>query len=763
MKKSILIIFIFTCFLGAKAQQAKYVDAYNLGKFDKCIELSKKAENKNSKDLNAFLYEALAWVEISKIAETDLNYKPEYKRANDKIISTLLNLKKKDLTGKFIKENSFFYNKARLALFEKGDQYAKTGDFEKVKTYYEKILNSFNDKRDFFYIGRSYLLCGQTNYGIRYINTGLEEYYKLFTKGEKPDSTFLNHILAVTDILINENLQRHTYRLFTFINLIFPDDAKKVSDHHLQIIEKANQLSSFCCDDAKLNIREALKAYNQYGTDSRFLETIKNGITQASNNISEYEYADTITFQKLDSLYCFAMDSVPESKNTLITINNSLKFNILKYYPVSEKIGISLYKEFLKINEKYDKILTQYLVVKLIEENSTNYLNQGYAILLQRQQFGISLKLKTLYSSFETNLIRELNKFGSSDEELLKIKFWLLHFPDFKLLESNLLTYYIRNIRNKIDENDFSSAQKILGYATKFYPTEKNILELKKECVSKDYKLNYSGSYFTLDELNWTGNTGDCDPGTISQLAQTKTLQRLNFFRRMAGLPDKCIFDTTKNRYCQAAALCMFAQGYLDHHPNASWKCFSEDALKGASHSNLGLGSATSYSVDQQIEDGGDNNKEVGHRTWLLTTEKKCYAYGASQNTVAFWTLGCGESYSDTIINSYNTEFVAWPPPGPVPNNLVFDRWSFTSYNNNFSFENPKIKLTLNGKPIQFKIDYQTSTMLVFVPQKLNYYSPTEQIVKVSITFDMRKFEVYGTDKTEKKTINYDVIIYQEE
>lgn len=746
--------------MGAKAQQAKYVEAYNLGNFYKCVELSKKAQSKDSKDLNSFLYEALAWAEISKISEKDINYKPEYKRAIDKTISTIVAIKKKDISGKFLKEQSFLHNKVRIALFEKGDEYAKTGDFEKVKTYYEKILNSFNDKRDFFYIGRSYLHCGQTNYGIRYINTGLKEYYKLFTKGEKPDSIFLNHILAVTDILINEKLNRHTYRLFTFINLIFPDDAKKVSDYHLQILEKANQLTSFCCYDAKMNIREALKAYNQYGIDKRFLETIKNGLTQTSNNISEYEYSDTLTFQKLDSLYCFAMDSVPESKNTLISINSALKFNVLKYYPISENISIRLYKVFLKINKKYAKILQQDLAVKFIEENSNNYLHQGYAILLQRQQFGISLKLKTLYSSFETNLIRELNKFGCSDEELIKIKFWQSHFPDFKLLESSLLTYYIRNIRDKIDENDFSSAQKILGYATKFHKTDKKILALKKECVSKDYKLNYSGSYFTLDELNWTGNTADCDPGTISQLAQTKTLQRLNFFRRMAGLPDKCVFDTTKNRYCQAAALCMFAQGYLDHHPNASWKCFSDDALKGASHSNLGSGSATSISVDQQIEDSGDNNKEVGHRTWLLTTNKKCYAYGASQNTVAFWTLGCGESYSDTIINSYNTEFVAWPPAGPVPNNLAFERWSFSPYNESFYFENPKIKLTLNGKPITHKIDYQSSSKIVFVPNKINYYSNLEQIVNVNITLDVKK---YGSDKPEKRTFNYDVIIYGEE
>jgi hypothetical protein len=57
-----------------------------------------------------------------------------------------------------------------------------------------------------------------------------------------------------------------------------------------------------------------------------------------------------------------------------------------------------------------------------------------------------------------------------------------------------------------------------------------------RTAVITDYYQNFIGSAVSDSQLNWTGNLAGCVPGSISQLAQDRTLQRINYYRRMVGL-----------------------------------------------------------------------------------------------------------------------------------------------------------------------------------------------------------------------------------
>ena len=58
-------------------------------------------------------------------------------------------------------------------------------------------------------------------------------------------------------------------------------------------------------------------------------------------------------------------------------------------------------------------------------------------------------------------------------------------------------------------------------------------------------------------------------------------MNRINYFRAMAGVGDDITFDSTYNTKAQAAALMMSANQALSHSPPADWDCFSSTVTRG--------------------------------------------------------------------------------------------------------------------------------------------------------------------------------------
>jgi hypothetical protein len=225
-----------------------------------------------------------------------------------------------------------------------------------------------------------------------------------------------------------------------------------------------------------------------------------------------------------------------------------------------------------------------------------------------------------------------------------------------------------------------------------------------REKAIKDYTDNYIGSM--VNDPVWTGNTTGCIEGTISQDARNKVIQRLNYFRRLCGLTSNVVENPDQHVGCQQAALVFKAQNQLSHYPTASWKCFTQAAADAAASSNIALGSATSgdycvhstYGVSGFIEDAGSNNLKVGHRAWFLMP--------------GLFKLGIGSTNTSCCMqwkDNYNTsgtsgEFIAYPPAGLVPNQVVYPRWSFT-VPAGVGFTNATVTMTdQSGAPVTLNI-----------------------------------------------------------
>lgn len=107
--------------------------------------------------------------------------------------------------------------------------------------------------------------------------------------------------------------------------------------------------------------------------------------------------------------------------------------------------------------------------------------------------------------------------------------------------------------------------------------------------ASRDfYQSEYQGS--ANSDSGWTGNHAACGAGTTSEAFRASILQRINYFRSMAGIPPLVGFNDIYNAKAQAAALMMSVNRSLSHSPDDSWACYTEAGAEGAGSSNLSLG-----------------------------------------------------------------------------------------------------------------------------------------------------------------------------
>ncbi|MDD3877004.1 MAG: CAP domain-containing protein [Bacteroidales bacterium] len=275
-------------------------------------------------------------------------------------------------------------------------------------------------------------------------------------------------------------------------------------------------------------------------------------------------------------------------------------------------------------------------------------------------------------------------------------------------------------------------------------------VKTERELILEDYTNNYEGSAVT--NFTWTGDATTCFAGTESTEATTKTLQRINYFRRMAGLNDDIAFDASKSAKCQQAALMIRANNALDHYPPTSWSCYTADGYEASGSSNIALGTNSSTSISRYIQDDGANNTAVGHRRWILYSKAKVMGTGSTPNSNALWVLG----NSSNPLPSDMPEFIAWPPKGLVPAPIVYPRWSLSVPSADFT--NAQVNMTDGaGNPLSLNIIARNGNYgdksIVWEPEGINTTSSGDVTYNVSIT------DVLLGGVT--KTYSYQVIIIQ--
>lgn len=200
----------------------------------------------------------------------------------------------------------------------------------------------------------------------------------------------------------------------------------------------------------------------------------------------------------------------------------------------------------------------------------------------------------------------------------------------------------------------------------------------------------YRDLYLSGEDVQpgWNGSVNNCQPGTTSAAFKTAILNRLNYFRRAAGVPPLSGLDVALNQKAQAAALMMSKQGALSHSPGEGWGCYTAAGAEAAGKSNLYLGNYGPSAIAGYMRDPGANNKAVGHRRWILYPQTTAMGAGDIPASAGFrpaqalWVITAEYSLPRPPTRA---PYVAWPPAGYIPYPVVYARWSFSYPQADFS------------------------------------------------------------------------------
>jgi len=283
------------------------------------------------------------------------------------------------------------------------------------------------------------------------------------------------------------------------------------------------------------------------------------------------------------------------------------------------------------------------------------------------------------------------------------IPFVLEEYPKDPSIYTKAQQLSLAVIKEYTDSAWFSYARLSIKQHDRFFPQNEALKKRKKDFVVADFKANYYGSRLLKKEVNgqpvsefiWNGNELLCDAGKVPNTIQDKVEQRINYFRRAAGVPDYVKLDTIKNAACQKAALIYQVNtGKMFTEPAITWKCYYESAVEAAQLSARVFGQTTVFAVTSIMADQGDENISVGNRRWLLFPPARNMGHGSTNKVALIWTLDDG---GDKDTTDFMEDFVSWPPRDFCPTMFAFPRWSFSLY---ADLSKAKVSMTANGQSL---------------------------------------------------------------
>jgi len=179
----------------------------------------------------------------------------------------------------------------------------------------------------------------------------------------------------------------------------------------------------------------------------------------------------------------------------------------------------------------------------------------------------------------------------------------------------------------------------------------------------------WAEAHRTTATSSWNEGASTCDGGAMPREAIDDTLRRITGFRALVGLgPVVDIPDLAAQQ--QSCAVLMYRNGSLSHGPPMDWMCYSAAGAAGAGSSNLALGTGSSAdTIDLYVDDYRVDS--LGHRRWVLNGPLGRVGIGFAGNA------GCLSVFDSS--GSTSRTWIAWPPPGPVPEATTNAWWSFQS------------------------------------------------------------------------------------
>lgn len=239
----------------------------------------------------------------------------------------------------------------------------------------------------------------------------------------------------------------------------------------------------------------------------------------------------------------------------------------------------------------------------------------------------------------------------------------------------------------------------------------------------------YLNQFASLDAtpFGWSGDVAAGTAGSTSQAYKDAVFARVNWVRALAGIPASVVLDAAWSAKDQDAAMMMSVNRQLSHAPPASWINYTSAGAEAAGNSNLCLGFTNDPGcIKLYMWDLASNNAAVGHRRWILYPQTTRMgtgdvpATGTYLSANALWVIDPATYW--TTRPATRDGYVAWPPKGFVPYQVMGVRWSF-SYPG-ADFHAAAVTMTSNGVNVPVALEpvsdgYGENT-IVWIPNGLS-------------------------------------------
>jgi hypothetical protein len=230
----------------------------------------------------------------------------------------------------------------------------------------------------------------------------------------------------------------------------------------------------------------------------------------------------------------------------------------------------------------------------------------------------------------------------------------------------------------------------------------------------------------------------------------------------MAGVPAKVTLNDEYSTKAQAAALMMSVNRQLSHDPPASWQCYSDAGHEGAGNSNLYLGVYGWNAITGYMRDPGSGNYFVGHRRWILYPQTQQMGTGDIPPVTGYSPANALWVFDSNMWGprpATRDEFVAWPPRGYVPYQVVFARWSFAYPGADFS--SATVTMSSGGSSVPLVqsavVNGYGENTLVWIPLGLNDGAPWPKPANdTTYTVNVQNVTIGG----QSRSFTYDVIVF---
>ncbi|SNT15169.1 Cysteine-rich secretory protein family protein [Micrococcales bacterium KH10] len=223
---------------------------------------------------------------------------------------------------------------------------------------------------------------------------------------------------------------------------------------------------------------------------------------------------------------------------------------------------------------------------------------------------------------------------------------------------------------------------------------KKAIKTSSKKAVKKAYRKRFAKQVRNEKPVKVKG----CKAAATPKALQKRELKAVNLFRAMAGLaPVK--LDKKLSQRARAAALIQYRQGYLDHYPAKSTKCYTKAGGAASSESNLSMGWVGAGNMNGYMIDPGSGNTAVGHRRWIMAPGLTKIGTGYAG------TFNALHVTSDPNYAKPTPQWISWPTAGFFPDQLEpWGRWSFMTARHDLSFKKANVTVTIKGKKQKIKV-----------------------------------------------------------